>query len=139
MRFTHTPGFRTDSETVKTKHRYEKTLVKWDEADDQSAIQLVASADPFDQFEVNSRLGVQANFDEACYTTELKSVDAQLKSFADAQVSDLMRTSQSEKNRHVLEERNLKPQQDNEDDEEANYSAVHGSGAYKKLARSKSK
>lgn len=38
---------------------------------------------------------------------------------------ELSRNLQGEKNRHVLEERNLKPLQD-EDDEEAKYSAVIG-------------
>ena len=38
-----------------------------------------------------------------------------------------MKHSQIEKNRHVLEERNLKPLKDDED-EEAKYSAVLGKG-----------
>jgi len=38
--------------------------VKWDEADDEAAIQLTSKTDHFDQFEANKRLGVQANYDE---------------------------------------------------------------------------
>lgn len=79
LRLTKAASFRTDGETVAAKQsKREKTLVKWDEADDEAAIQLVSKAEHFDQFEVNSRLGVQAEYDEKCYTTELdlKAVDA---------------------------------------------------------------
>jgi len=56
------PHFKTDGDTVPKPSKREKTLVKWDEDDDddEGAVQLnsVQPTPHFDQFEVNSKLGV---------------------------------------------------------------------------------
>ena len=89
----------------------------------------------FDQFKVNeSQFGVKSTYKEELYTTELDKSQFTAEQTARAERMAREIENASSSNSHLLEERGKKVEGDgwDDDDEEAKYGAVLGSGGYEK-------
>ena len=81
----------------------------------------------WDQFELNKKVyNVISTYDENLYTTKLdkNKITEEDKKFADKIYNEIMKTNKDEKNVHILEERGVLQQKDNDMDEEDKYSSV---------------
>ena len=81
----------------------------------------------WDQFELNKKVyNVISTYDENLYTTKLdkNKITEEDKKFADKIYNEIMKTNKDEKNVHILEERGVIQQKDNDMDEEDKYSSV---------------
>ena len=81
----------------------------------------------WDQFELNKKVyNVISTYDENLYTTKLdkNKITEEDKKFADKIYNEIMKTNKDEKNLHILEERGVLQQKDNDMDEEDKYSSV---------------
>ena len=81
----------------------------------------------WDQFELNKKVyNVISTYDENLYTTKLdkNKITEEDKKFADEIYNEIMKTNKDEKNVHILEERGVLQQKDNDMDEEDKYSSV---------------
>ena len=81
----------------------------------------------WDQFELNKKMyNVVSTYDENLYTTKLdkNKISEEDKIFADKIYNEIMGTNNKEKNVHVLEDRGVKKQKEDELDEEDKYSSV---------------
>ena len=81
----------------------------------------------WDQFELNKKVyNVISTYDENLYTTKLdkNKITEEDKKFADKMYNEIMNTNKDEKNVHILEDRGVIQQKDNDMDEEDKYSSV---------------
>ena len=81
----------------------------------------------WDQFELNKKVyNVVSTYDENLYTTKLdkNKITEEEKIFADKMYNEIMNSNKDEKNIHVLEDRGVVQQKDNDLDEEDKYSSV---------------
>ena len=81
----------------------------------------------WDQFELNKKVyNVISTYDENLYTTKLdkNKITEEDKKLADKIYNEIMKTNKDEKNVHILEERGVLQQKDNDMDEEDKYSSV---------------
>ena len=81
----------------------------------------------WDQFELNKKVyNVVSTYDENLYTTKLdkNKITEEEKIFADKMYNEIMNSNKDEKNIHVLEDRGIIKQKDNDLDEEDKYSSV---------------
>ena len=81
----------------------------------------------WDQFELNKKVyNVISTYDENLYTTKLdkNKITEEDKKFADKIYNEIMKTNKDEKNVHILEERGVLQQKNNDMDEEDKYSSV---------------
>ena len=81
----------------------------------------------WDQFELNKKVyNVVSTYDENLYTTKLdkNKITEEEKIFADKMYNEIMKSNKDEKNIHVLEDRGVVQQKDNDLDEEDKYSSV---------------
>ena len=81
----------------------------------------------WDQFELNKKVyNLISTYDENLYTTKLdkNKITEEDKKFADKIYNEIMKTNKDEKNVHILEERGVLQQKDNDMDEEDKYSSV---------------
>ena len=81
----------------------------------------------WDQFELNKKVyNVISTYDENLYTTKLdkNKITEEDKNFADKMYNEIMNTNKDEKNVHILEDRGVIQQKDNDMDEEDKYSSV---------------
>ena len=81
----------------------------------------------WDQFELNKKVyNVVSTYDENLYTTKLdkNKITEEEKIFADKMYNEIMNSNKDEKNLHVLEDRGIIKQKDNDLDEEDKYSSV---------------
>ncbi len=81
----------------------------------------------WDQFELNKKVyNVVSTYDENLYTTKLdkNKITEEDKIFADKMYNEIMNSNKDEKNIHVLEDRGIIKQKDNDLDEEDKYSSV---------------
>ena len=81
----------------------------------------------WDQFELNKKVyNVVSTYDENLYTTKLdkNKITEEEKIFADKMYNEIMNSNKEEKNIHVLEDRGIIKQKDNDLDEEDKYSSV---------------
>ena len=81
----------------------------------------------WDQFELNKKVyNVVSTYDENLYTTKLdkNKITEEEKIFADKMYNEMMNSNKDEKNIHVLEDRGIIKQKDNDLDEEDKYSSV---------------
>ena len=81
----------------------------------------------WDQFELNKKVyNVVSTYDENLYTTKLdkNKITEEDKIFADKMYNEIMNSNKDEKNIHVLEDRGVVKQKDNNLDEEDKYSSV---------------
>ena len=81
----------------------------------------------WDQFELNKKVyNVTSTYDENLYTTKLdkNKITEEDKKFADKMYNEIMNTNKDEKNVHILEDRGVIQQKDNDMDEEDKYSSV---------------
>lgn len=101
---------------------------------DDEAVNDMSSGDgKWDQFKVNrEKFGVKETYHESIYTTELpETITPEMRKRAEAMAKSIQ--SQTTTNPHLAEERGQKSLSDGwDDDEEAKYGAVVGSGAYAK-------
>ena len=81
----------------------------------------------WDQFELNKKVyNVVSTYDENLYTTKLdkNKITEEEKIFADKMYNEIMNSNKDEKNIHLLEDRGVVQQKDNDLDEEDKYSSV---------------
>ena len=81
----------------------------------------------WDQFELNKKLyNVVSTYDENLYTTKLdkNKITEEDKKFADKMYKEIIASSKDEKNIHILEDRGVIKQNDDEINEEDKYSSV---------------
>ena len=81
----------------------------------------------WDQFELNKKLyNVVSTYDENLYTTKLdkNKITEEDKKFADIMYKEIIASSKDEKNIHILEDRGVIKQNDDEINEEDKYSSV---------------
>lgn len=81
----------------------------------------------WDQFEVNKRkYNVVSTYDENLYTTVLdkNKISKELNDYADKIYNEIKNSSQNEKNIHILEDRGIIPEEEQEINEEEKYSSV---------------
>ena len=127
--------FMMDSQISKNKYIPEKEekLIKYEikEEDKNKYLnqQLEDENDEenWDQFELNKKMyNVVSTYDENLYTTKLdkNKISEEDKIFADKIYNEIMGTNNKEKNVHVLEDRGVKKQKEDELDEEDKYSSV---------------
>ncbi|CAD8055832.1 unnamed protein product [Paramecium sonneborni] len=88
-----------------------KTFVRWEQNVDASNLEDQAMKN-FDQFEAIKKFGIDATYDENKYTTKLVApVTEDLRQYAEKCEKELKNDTS---NKHVLEERNLKQLEDEE-------------------------
>ena len=118
------------SRSKKTKN---KTMVKWNQDDSTAPIEELEldknGPVKFDQFQVNeSKFGISTDYDESSYTTKLNMHEYTEEEIRKAGrlASEIERDELKDdmKNRHMMEERGIIDLKDNDEDEEALYSAV---------------
>ena len=112
----------------------EEKLVKYEiKADDKNSNKYINQTledeedTNWDQFELNKKVyNVVSTYDENLYTTKLdkNKITEEDKKFADKMFNEIMNTNKDEKNIHILEDRGIIPQKDNDMDEEDKYSSV---------------
>jgi len=111
-------NFKTDTQISKKRQEKPKQLVKWESEDTGEEIELRGSTS-WDQFKVNQeKFGVKSTYDETLYTTKRVKEEE-------------LTQKQLEQARQIaaeLGETNEEP----EEEEEARYAAVIGSGRYRK-------
>jgi len=111
-----------------------KNLVAWvpDSAPSASDMTLGGKEDiGWDQFAVNkAKFGVESTYDENLYTTRLDTSSMSAQQWAAAAAMAGSIEALPSDNLHVREERGAVSEGGREDDEEARYSAVLGSGGY---------
>ena len=81
----------------------------------------------WDQFELNKKVyNVVSTYDENLYTTKLdkNKISEEDKKFADKMYNEIMNSNKDEKDVHILEDRGIIQQKDNDMDEEDKYSSV---------------
>ena len=81
----------------------------------------------WDQFELNKKMyNVISTYDENLYTTKLdkNKISEEDKKYADKMYKEIMSSSKNEKNVHILEDRGIIKQKDEEFNEEDKYSSV---------------
>ena len=127
--------FMMDSQISKNKYIPEKEekLIKYEikEEDKNKYLnqQLEDENDEenWDQFELNKKMyNVVSTYDENLYTTKLdkNKITEEDKKYADKLYKEIMGANNKEKNVHVLEDRGVKKQKEDELDEEDKYSSV---------------
>jgi hypothetical protein len=81
----------------------------------------------WDQFELNKKMyNVKSTYDENLYTTKLdkSNITEEDKRYADKIYNEIINSSKDEKNIHILEDRGIIPQHDEDVNEEEKYSSV---------------
>lgn len=119
--------FRTDAEISKRKTLHDRELQKWEPEGGTESIGLEESGSgAWDQFRINEqKFGVKTTYDEHLYTTK---------------VPNLSELTQEEIRKAELLAKELEGGKDDyneEEDEEARYGAVLGSGRYKEFKSKK--
>ena len=128
-------AFKVDSQISKkniNKKREEKLVkyeIKPEDKNNKYINQTLEDEEDtnWDQFELNKKVyNVISTYDENLYTTKLdkNKITEEDKKFADKIYNEIMKTNKDEKNVHILEERGLLQQKDNDMDEEDKYSSV---------------
>ena len=126
--------FFSDSQISKKhyKSKKEEKLVKFElkeEDKDKYLNQKLEDENDenWDQFELNKKMyNVVSTYDENLYTTKLdkNKISEEDKKYADKMYKEIMSSSKNEKNVHILEDRRIIKQKDEEFNEEDKYSSV---------------
>ena len=126
--------FFSDSQISKKhyKSKKEEKLVKFElkeEDKDKYLNQKLEDENDenWDQFELNKKMyNVISTYDENLYTTKLdkNKISEEDKKYADKMYKEIMSSSKNEKNVHILEDRGIIKQKDEEFNEEDKYSSV---------------
>ena len=126
--------FFSDSQISKKhyKSKKEEKLVKFElkeEDKDKYLNQKLEDENDenWDQFELNKKMyNVISTYDENLYTTKLdkNKISEEDKKYADKMYKEIMSSSKNEKNVHILEDRGIIKQKDDEFNEEDKYSSV---------------
>ena len=128
--------FKLDSDISNINNIYsskaEEKLVKYEVKEEDKNIYMNKKLEDdedenWDQFELNKKMyNVVSTYDENLYTTKLdkNKISEEDKIFADKIYNEIMGTNNKEKNVHVLEDRGVKKQKEDELDEEDKYSSV---------------
>ena len=126
--------FFSDSQISKKhyKSKKEEKLVKFElkeEDKDKYLNQKLEDENDenWDQFELNKKMyNVVSTYDENLYTTKLdkNKISEEDKKYADKMYKEIMSSSKNEKNVHILEDRGIIKQKDDEFNEEDKYSSV---------------
>ena len=126
--------FFSDSQISKKhyKSKKEEKLVKFElkeEDKDKYLNQKLEDENDenWDQFELNKKMyNVISTYDENLYTTKLdkNKISEEDKKYADKMYKEIMSSNKNEKNVHILEDRGIIKQKDDEFNEEDKYSSV---------------
>ena len=127
--------FKIDSQISKNKYipKKEEKLIKYEiKSEDENKylnqkLEDENDDENWDQFELNKKMyNVISTYDENLYTTKLdkNKISEEDKIYADKIYKEIMGANNKEKNVHVLEDRGLIKQKEEELDEEDKYSKV---------------
>lgn len=127
--------FMTDSQISKKNYipKKEEKLVKYEIKEEDNNKYLNQKLEDenddenWDQFELNKKMyNVVSTYDENLYTTKLDKdkISEEEKIIVDKMYKEIMSSSKNEKNVHILEDRGIIKQKDEEFNEEDKYSSV---------------